>query len=67
MSSPEARAFFGAVTYTPKSEPTENLDGLTRAELYRRAQTAELPGRSKLDKAGLVEALRKTGPETVAP
>jgi hypothetical protein len=40
----------------PPSEP--GLDGLTRDELYARAQAAGIPGRSKMNKAQLRDALR---------
>ncbi|TML43704.1 MAG: hypothetical protein E6G19_11350 [Actinobacteria bacterium] len=34
------------------------LEGLTREELYARAQEADIPGRSEMSKQELVEALR---------
>jgi DNA end-binding protein Ku len=36
----------------------DGLEGLSREELYERAQRENLPGRSKMGKAELVEALR---------
>jgi DNA end-binding protein Ku len=36
----------------------ESLDDLSRDELYQRASTADVPGRSKMSKDELVEALR---------
>ncbi|MBO1075042.1 DUF6496 domain-containing protein [Roseomonas marmotae] len=33
--------------------------GTTRAELYERAKKAGIPGRSRMDKAGLEQALRR--------
>ncbi|MGI9611864.1 MAG: Rho termination factor N-terminal domain-containing protein [Acidimicrobiales bacterium] len=36
----------------------DDLDELTKAELYRRAQKANLAGRSTMNKAELIEALR---------
>ena len=39
----------------PPSEP--GLDGLTRDELYERARAADIPGRSKMNKAQLRDAL----------
>jgi DNA end-binding protein Ku len=41
----------------PEPEPGPALDGLTRAELYERAQAIDLPGRSKMTKAELRQAL----------
>ncbi|MBN6055370.1 hemerythrin domain-containing protein [Nonomuraea sp. RK-328] len=35
--------------------------GATKAELYKEAQKADIPGRSQMDKDELEEALRKTG------
>jgi hypothetical protein len=37
---------------------SESLEQLTRNELYRRAQAAEIPGRSEMSKAELIAALR---------
>ena len=34
------------------------LDKLSKAELYERAQEADLPGRSEMSKEELIEALR---------
>jgi hypothetical protein len=39
----------------------EELESLTKAELYNRARAAEIPGRSAMTKAQLVRALRATG------
>ncbi len=39
----------------------DDLDGLTRAELYERAQALDVPGRSSMNKAALVAALRERG------
>ena len=36
----------------------EELERLTRAELYRRAQAAGIPGRGEMTKAELIAALR---------
>jgi DNA end-binding protein Ku len=48
-----------ALPPTPMPEqPREKLDGLTRAELYERARDADIPGRSQMTKAQLIEALR---------
>jgi DNA end-binding protein Ku len=41
--------------------PAEALDGLTRAELYERAQALDVPGRSSMTKAALVAAVRERG------
>jgi hypothetical protein len=38
--------------------PPDELERLTRAELYRRAQAAGIPGRSEMSKAELIAALR---------
>lgn len=46
------------------SEPTataEDLDGLTRAELYERAQALDVPGRSSMNKAALAAAVGERG------
>ena len=37
------------------------LDGLSRDELYRRAQAEEIPGRTKMSKKELVKALTEAG------
>lgn len=39
----------------------ERLEELSKKELYERAQDVDLPGRSKMSKEELVEALRKAG------
>lgn len=39
--------------------PNEPLDERTKAELYNRAQELEIEGRSKMDKAELVRAIRR--------
>jgi hypothetical protein len=36
----------------------DDFDDLTKAELYRRAQKANISGRSTMNKAELIEALR---------
>ena len=41
----------------PDRDPREKLDGLSREELYERAQEEEIPGRSKMSRDELVEAL----------
>jgi len=41
---------------TEKSE--ENLENLTYDELYERARALDIPGRSKMNKEELIEALR---------
>lgn len=38
--------------------PRRSLDGRTREELYNIARDRNIPGRSRMDKAALVEALR---------
>lgn len=45
----------------PSLEETSALEQQTRAELYRRAQAVDLPGRSQMDKAQLIEALERRG------
>jgi hypothetical protein len=40
------------------ADVTEELERLTRAELYRRAQAAGIPGRGEMSKAELIAALR---------
>ena len=42
-----------------RSGPAKAAAGPSRAELYRQAQLAEIPGRSKLNKAGLQRALQQ--------
>ncbi len=37
------------------------LDGLSRDELYERAQAEEIPGRTKMSKKELVKALTEAG------
>ena len=51
------------------SEPTPggNVEGLTKNELYRRAQAADISGRSKMTKAQLTKALRATEATERAP
>lgn len=36
-----------------------NLEGLTKEDLYKRAQAADIPGRSEMTKDELIAALRK--------
>jgi len=38
----------------------DGLDDLTKDELYERAQKADIPGRSEMNKDELVRALRST-------
>ena len=38
--------------------PTRRLEGRTRDELYNRARDLALPGRSRMNKAQLIEAVR---------
>jgi hypothetical protein len=38
---------------------TRRADGRTRAELYREAQRRQVPGRSRMNKAQLEQALRR--------
>lgn len=40
------------------SSPPQNLEDLTKDELYQRAQDKDIPGRSEMSKDELVEALR---------
>ncbi len=49
----------GAVGDGVTTRDVPPYDEWTREELYRRAREREIPGRSRLDKAGLVEALRQ--------
>ena len=44
---------------TDAAATAEDLDGLTRAELYERAQALDVPGRSSMNKAALVAAVRE--------
>jgi len=46
-------------TAQAQKEGTGGENGTTRAELYRRAQKAQIPGRSQMDKAELRRALRE--------
>jgi uncharacterized membrane-anchored protein YhcB (DUF1043 family) len=39
------------------------LEGLTKDQLYERAQKAEIPGRSDMTKEQLIKALRKRNSE----
>ena len=43
----------------PKPQRVHNLNDLTVIELHYRAEMKNIPGRSKMNKAQLVEALRK--------
>ncbi|MGW1520804.1 non-homologous end joining protein Ku [Streptomyces sp. NPDC002287] len=40
-----------------RSEPKEDLSGLTKADLYKKAAAAHVPGRSHMSREDLVEAL----------
>ncbi|MFJ8159984.1 Ku protein [Streptomyces sp. NPDC096136] len=44
-----------------RSAPKEDLTGLTKADLYRKAAAANLPGRSHMSRDDLVEALTSAG------
>jgi DNA end-binding protein Ku len=47
-----------------RAEPEDGdgeLDGLSRDELYERAQAEEIPGRTKMSKKELVDALTEAG------
>jgi DNA end-binding protein Ku len=44
--------------YLNDERPREQLEGLTKAELYERARAANIPGRSEMTKDELVRALR---------
>ena len=43
-----------------RARSAEELEGLTKAELYERAQELDVPGRSGMNKAELIRALRKS-------
>jgi hypothetical protein len=47
----------------PPADASEELERLTRAELYRRAQAAAIPGRAEMTKAELIAALRASAGE----
>ena len=49
-----------APRYAPDSDGGEELEGLSRDELYERAQKDEVPGRSKMSREELVEALSES-------
>ncbi len=40
---------------------TKTLEKLSKSELYERAQAADVPGRSQMDKDELIEALSDGG------
>ena len=44
----------------PPTRRQEDLEELRKEELYERARTAKIPGRSKMSKDGLITALRAT-------
>jgi hypothetical protein len=44
----------------PPNGRREDLGGLAKEELYERARTANIAGRSKMTKDGLIKALRAT-------
>lgn len=48
----------GNAAHRTPSEPARDLENLSRAELYARAQERKLPGRSKMSKEELIEALK---------
>jgi hypothetical protein len=50
-----------AAVETERAQPAEDLERLTTAELYRRAQAAGIVGRSQMTKAQLIVALRAHG------
>jgi hypothetical protein len=41
--------------------PNHALSDLSRDELYNRAKEAEIPGRARMSKAALIEALQRSG------
>lgn len=43
-----------------RSAPTEDLDTLTKTDLYKKAAAANLPGRSHMTRDDLVKALTST-------
>jgi DNA end-binding protein Ku len=45
----------------PKTSGDENLENLSRDELYERAKALDIPARSKMSKARLIDALRAHG------
>lgn len=45
------------------ADATDGLAELTRQQLYERAQALDLPGRSSMDRDGLLAALRAAGAE----
>jgi hypothetical protein len=54
----------GAATPSPVDANVDDLERLTRPELYRRAKEAGIAGRSEMSKAQLIAALRagRSGP-----
>lgn len=51
----------GRPSRPPAAGGTDGLDGLNNDELYQRAQELDLPGRSKMSRDELVQALRRAG------
>jgi purine-binding chemotaxis protein CheW len=56
--APAAPAPTQGAAAPPDSPPPDLLDGLTKRELERRARVAVIPGRSSMDRAELIAALR---------
>ncbi|HLU61398.1 MAG TPA: Ku protein [Gammaproteobacteria bacterium] len=48
----------GGQAHRTPEEPARELEKLSRAELYARAQERDIPGRSRMSKEELIEALR---------
>lgn len=59
--APKARVKTAESTASPGKGSRENLARLSKEALYERAQALGIPGRSKLSKTKLVEAIRKAG------
>ena len=51
---------------TAKTYGGVDAEGSTKAELLAKARAADVPGRSKMDKAGLADALRKANDRATA-
>ena len=49
----------GGEDYGTDDEPPQGLDSLTYDELYERASEYDIDGRSEMDKAELIDALRE--------